>query len=295
MNLQDSTFKKTENLGYPINNTEDDRYFVLAANGKTGYYSSGKKGGQGLNDLYSIETNFESPKPSLYLVKGKTTKDNKNVEAKIVIEITSKNNKIYKTVKSNEINGQYIVILPPGNTYKVKYSYDNVDYKTIDIDANGLTAYTEKIVDINFDTKPIETPTVAVTPTVAITPTVAVGTKTTSTITNPTKIQKEVMSFVDRYGDIQYEGLDFRVQIAAYKFPKNYVYKHLSALGKVENVLLDDGITRITIGGVFNTIRKAFEHNKKVINAGQKDAFVTAIYKGKRVYLEELEKMGVFK
>ncbi len=295
MNLQDSTFKKTENLGYPINNTEDDRYFVLAANGKTGYYSSGKKGGQGLHDLYSIETNFESPKPSLYLVKGKTTKDNKNVEAKIVIEITSKNNKIYKTVKSNEINGQYIVILPPGNTYKVKYSYDNVDYKTIDIDANGLTAYTEQIVDINFDSKPIETPTVAVTPTVAITPTVAVITKTTNTITNPTKIQKEVMSFVDRYGDIQYEGLDFRVQIAAYKFPKNYVYKHLSALGKVENVLLDDGITRITIGGIFNTIRKAFEHNKKVINAGQKDAFVTAIYIGKRIYLEELEKMGIFK
>jgi hypothetical protein len=31
-----------------------------------------------------------------------------------------------------------------------------------------------------------------------------------------------------------------------------------------------------------------------VIAAGQKDAFVTVFYKGKRVYLEELEKMGVF-
>jgi hypothetical protein len=31
----------------------------------------------------------------------------------------------------------------------------------------------------------------------------------------------------------------------------------------------------------------------KVVAAGQKDAFVTAIYNGKRVYLEELEKLGL--
>jgi hypothetical protein len=62
----------------------------------------------------------------------------------------------------------------------------------------------------------------------------------------------------------------------------------------VENLLLDDGITRITIGGNFNTLGKAFEHNIKVINAGQKDAFVTVLYKGKRIYLEDLEKMGIF-
>ena len=59
--------------------------------------------------------------------------------------------------------------------------------------------------------------------------------------------------------------------------------------------MLEDGITRITIGGVFNTIRKAFEHNKKVVIAGQTDAFVTVLYKGKRIYLEDLEKMGIFK
>ena len=49
------------------------------------------------------------------------------------------------------------------------------------------------------------------------------------------------------------------------------------------------------IGGIFKTIGEAYEHNKKVIKAGQPDAFVTAIYKGKRIYLEELEKIGIFK
>ncbi|MGZ3921798.1 MAG: hypothetical protein ACXVC7_15980, partial [Bacteroidia bacterium] len=90
------------------------------------------------------------------------------------------------------------------------------------------------------------------------------------------------------------EGLEFRVQIAAYKFPKNYVYKHLKGLGKIEKLLLEDGITRITIGGKFNTLGKAWKHNKRVITAGQGDAFVTALYHGKRVYLEDLEKMGIF-
>jgi hypothetical protein len=102
------------------------------------------------------------------------------------------------------------------------------------------------------------------------------------------------MKYVEKYGDVSAEGLEFRVQIAAYKFPKNYTYKHLKGLGKVENLLLDDGITRITIGGNFSTIGKAWEHNKKVINKGQTDAFVTALYKGKRVYLEDLEKMGIY-
>lgn len=76
------------------------------------------------------------------------------------------------------------------------------------------------------------------------------------------------MKYTAKYGDISAEGLEFKVQIAAYRFPKNYTYKHLKGLGKVQNLLLGDEITRITIGGAFNTIAKAWAHNKKVIKAG---------------------------
>ncbi len=85
------------------------------------------------------------------------------------------------------------------------------------------------------------------------------------------------------------------MQVAAYKYPKNYKWDHLKNCGKVEHLLLEDGITRITIGGAFLKLNDAFEHNKKVIKAGQTDAFVTAIYNGRRVYLEELEALGIFK
>ena len=183
--------------------------------------------------------------------------------------------------------------MPPGATYKIRYIFDNFDYKNIDIDASKLTEYTEQIVDINFNLPKKDTVVAVITPTVAvITPTKTV---VKDNFVPRNKLQEKIMRYVEKYGDISAEGLDFRVQIAAYKFPKNYTYKHLKGLGKVENLLLEDGITRITIGGVFNTIRKAFEHNKKVVIAGQTDAFVTVLYKGKRIYLEDLEKMGIFK
>ena len=109
-----------------------------------------------------------------------------------------------------------------------------------------------------------------------------------------TALQQKIKDYSEKYGDITAEGLVFRVQIAAYKYPKNYLYNHLKGLGKVENLLLDDGITRITIGGDFNSLSAAYEHNVKVILKGQTDAFVTVLYKGKRIYLEDLEKMGIF-
>lgn len=43
-----------ENLGFPINSTDDDVYFTLSGNGKFGYYASVKQGNKGDLDLYKI-------------------------------------------------------------------------------------------------------------------------------------------------------------------------------------------------------------------------------------------------
>jgi hypothetical protein len=295
MSLVDSTWKMTEHLGYPINSTDDDIYFVLSAYGNNGYYSSGKKGGSGLKDIYLIETNFPKQR-MLYMVKGKTLSDNNPVETNIKIEVTSQNNRVFKDFTSNSSTGQYLVTLPAEAQYKITYTYKDKAPQVFTLSTMGITGFTQTIHDVAFANK--DTAKV-ITPTVAVTPTVATVTKTTEVVKADdfvprTKMQEKIMKFVEKYGDISAEGLEFRVQIAAYKFPKNYVYKHLKGLGKVENLLLDDGITRITIGGKFATIKRAWEHNKKVVNAGQTDAFVTALYQGKRVYLEDLEKMGIF-
>lgn len=45
---------KPMNLGYPINTADDDIYFVLSGDSRTGYYASGKEGGYGEKDIYII-------------------------------------------------------------------------------------------------------------------------------------------------------------------------------------------------------------------------------------------------
>jgi len=108
-------------------------------------------------------------------------------------------------------------------------------------------------------------------------------------------MQKKISKYSTTYGKISAEGLEFKVQVAAYKTPKNFKYPHLKKLGKIEKLMLPDGLTRITINGKFKTLEAAWAHNKKVIKAGQEDAFVTALYKGERIQLQDLEKMGIFK
>jgi hypothetical protein len=280
----DSTFKHVENIGYPINSPDDDIYFVVAANGTRGYYSSGKDGGKGLKDIYMVETNFPSNKLKVYLVKGKVTSEGKPIEAGFVVEITTLDNKVYRNAKSNTVNGNYLTTLPAGQKYKLKFSYKEFKDQEFEIDASQIEKYTEMLLDIKFDIPKDTTPIVKRDSLV----------KDTFVTTN--KKLTNIKNFAGKYGDVTSEGLEFKVQVAAFKYPKNYTYKHLKGLGDISKTLDGNGkVTLITVGPAFKTLREAWDLNKKAVNAGQKDAFVTAYYKGKRIYLEQLEKLGIFK
>ena len=306
LNWKDSTFSKPVNLGYPINTTDDDIYYVLSAKGDRGYYASGKKGGEGLKDIYTVYPGYIGKKPSLYLIKGKITAEGMPVAASVLVEIVDQNNKKLGDFVSSSSTGNYLVSLPAGGMFKLIYKYKSYPYKTLDINTTGLEGYDEKLFDVNFnlaDTLPpvvIALPVVkdtvvaVVKPVVVREPVVKAPVVLKDKFKPNTALQQKIKDYSEKYGDITAEGLVFRVQIAAYKYPKNYLYNHLKGLGKVENLLLDDGITRITIGGDFNSLSAAYEHNVKVILKGQTDAFVTVLYKGKRIYLEDLEKMGIF-
>lgn len=109
-----------------------------------------------------------------------------------------------------------------------------------------------------------------------------------------TNIQKKIVMYTQKYGNISADGLEFKVQIAVFKYRKNYDFPRLKNLGTVNVESLSNGVVRITIGGSFKTLGEAFELNKKVVMAGQSDAFVSVFYKGKRIYIENLEHKGIF-
>ena len=443
MRTEDSTFKKTENLGYPINSSSDDIYFVMGANGNTGYYSSGKKDGKGMKDIYQVEPNFSWPKPALYLVKGTVRNGVSGIECAIKVEITSKNNKLYKVLKSNSKSGDYLVSLPPGVSYQLTYMYKNLPEQRLNINAVDLNGYMEKVNNVNFEEKPdvlasanasltnpkaepelkavVSTPSlntdvaivtatsttqalaftetktaepvktvpkapepiteevinhvitpaaetqtvtevvnipkkepevtktepekiasaetktpekepVAETPAperkeaavkttppaepavaIAKRPVVATADFTTNPVTStplslppvkkPSKDefvpvngpQVKAVKFTEKYSAVTADEMEFRVQVAAVKNDKNVTLPNQRLLGKVEKLNLNDGFVRITVGGAFKTLGEALEHNKKVVRAGQKEGFIIALYQGKRVSLDELEKMGLLK
>ncbi|MBA2610321.1 MAG: PKD domain-containing protein [Bacteroidetes bacterium] len=109
-----------------------------------------------------------------------------------------------------------------------------------------------------------------------------------------TNIQKKTMFYAEKYGNIAADGLEFKVQIAIFKYRSSYSFPKLKNLGKIETEIADEGGTRMTIGGAFKTLNEAFEFNKKVVKAGQTDAFVSVFYQGKRIYIENLERKGIF-
>jgi tetratricopeptide (TPR) repeat protein len=303
MDAKDSVFRVIKNMGFPINSTDDDIYFVLAANNKEGYYSSGKKGGLGLKDIYLVNPEFEEAKPALYLVKGKTTLDGQTVESAIQVVMTSKNNEVFGNFNSNDASGKYLMSLPAGQSYKLIASYKDFPKQEKELDATAIAGFNEKSIDFDFTTKKD-----TVIPVVVKKDTAVVVAKVekleTRVIEKPlakdnfvprNRIQEKIMAFVEKYGDISAEGLEFKVQVGAYRNANNSPFSKMKNIGKVEQLLLQDGIVRITAGGAYSTIRAAWTHNKKLVNLGIADAFVTALYKGKRVLLEELVEMGIFK
>jgi tetratricopeptide (TPR) repeat protein len=277
----DSTWSTPKNLGYPINTPDDDRYFVLSTDGKRGYYASGKEGGFGLHDIYIVDMPDDFVKPDVIMVKGNTTLDGKPVTTKISVDMTD-NGKNYRAMNTQHPFENYLVNLVPGHNYKITYQLNGFPDEIRTVDAMALSGYTEKIFDINFSTKKdsLKADSLKTNPLPAV-------------VKNDSIKKTDGGDITSQIGNSTKEGLEFKVQIAAYNLPKNYKYDYLKGLGKVEKLLLDDGITRFTIGGSFRTLNEAIAHKEKVIAAGQKDAFVTAIYQGKRVYLEDLEKLGL--
>ncbi|HWY37298.1 MAG TPA: hypothetical protein VNY73_01980, partial [Bacteroidia bacterium] len=89
------------------------------------------------------------------------------------------------------------------------------------------------------------------------------------------------------------EKMVFKVQIGAYRFPKNYKWGRLKDLGAPEAVNYPDGITRFTQGS-FNNIHAAEKLRQSAIKKGQKDSWIVGFIDGKRYTLEELIMVDFF-
>lgn len=145
----DGNWTSPQNLGYPINTTDDDLCFVLSADGSKGYYSSGKAGGFGLQDLYEIEMPANFEKPVIGMIHGKTSLDGKPAEVTIDVSLSDSHSK-YGTFYSNSFTGNYLLNLPAGNSYLLTYKFPNFPDQVQQIDLRDLKSFMEKTIELKY-------------------------------------------------------------------------------------------------------------------------------------------------
>jgi hypothetical protein len=298
----DSTFSDASepvNLGYPINTPGDDKYFVLATDGKHGYYSSGKSGGHGQQDIYQVNVDFDLKNVNVMLLNGYITYNGKPVEANI--DIKDQSGKL-RTVNlySKGYTGRYAVTLPLNHVYTVTYSLDGSASQVRVIDSLNGNEMLSKVIDIQFYSKAWQDSLRDIDSLAAVKKRLLetklsilqIDTSMFKTFPLDSMTLKMLNPYdyaliLSHYGNAKAPGLIFHVQVAAYNFPDNYRYDFLRPIGNIDTRVLDDKITRFTMGS-FETLNEAEAYRQKIVAAGQTDAFVTAEMQGRRYTIRDL-------
>ena len=150
--LADGGWDAPENVGYPVNSIDDDRFYVLSADAKTGYYSTAGRSDNGMHDIYTVAPGHFGKRPILALVVGVTNADGEPAEANITVS-NDKTGEIEAKYKSNSASGKYMLALTPGNKYKIAIEVEGFETKIDYIDIESLATYVQVEHDFNVYSK----------------------------------------------------------------------------------------------------------------------------------------------
>lgn len=112
-----NTFSPPENLGYPINSTDDDRSICVRADNQLAYISAYRPNGFGDLDIYRVKFNSAEPVIAIYtgqIFFGDTAKINQPKNYALAIIVTSKDHKDEFTFVPNPRSGRFVMALPAG-------------------------------------------------------------------------------------------------------------------------------------------------------------------------------------
>jgi hypothetical protein len=288
--LQDGKWMPPVNLGYPINTPDDDVFFIVSASGAHGYFASAKEGGYGGLDIFKID--MEAFKAKLLVIKGVVGDSVTRAPLMASIKLINKSSNMTSPSVSDATTGGYVLSLPSGSDYEVDVHADGYPDYSFNFSIPDTTTYREITKNIY-----LLKPGTAVTVKDSVKPVAVVNNGPCSLdrseiasrfagLTHDTNLLYNIANHVD--SGICLKEMRFTVQIGAYRLPKNFRYKKY----EIQPVAINgfaDGITRFTMGSFF-TYRDALGLKDAAYKAGVKDVFVTGIYNGKRVLLENLIK-----
>lgn len=116
--VANNVWTKPINMGYPINTTDDDIYFVTSSDGRRAYYASFRPEGKGEKDIYLVTM----PKPfvqSVAILAGwLKNKDGSPIPKNSFVNIKMKDGQSL-SCKPNEASGKFVQTLFPGKEYEL--------------------------------------------------------------------------------------------------------------------------------------------------------------------------------
>lgn len=147
--LNDNTRKwsQPQNMGYPINTTEDDIYFVWSADGTRAYFASAREDGMGDKDIYVLHR--PDVVVPLIVLKGKIFSDKTKNPLNSTITVTDNTTKeVVSISNSNALTGKYTVVLTPGKNYNISVESEGYLFHSENFDIPNLKEFEEINKDI---------------------------------------------------------------------------------------------------------------------------------------------------
>ncbi len=118
-------WSEPQNVGYPVNTTDDDIFYVSSPNSRNAYFSSFREGGYGEKDNYMATFPNRKEAPLTLMIGTVTDKSGKPLPNVEIVVTDNLNGELVGVFHPNSLSGKYIFILTPGKNYNITYQAED--------------------------------------------------------------------------------------------------------------------------------------------------------------------------
>ncbi len=275
------SWSKPLNLGFPVNSSSDDIFFIVSNQTGMGFFSSNRTGGSGLMDIYKAKYPANTASKAEItgnIFAGDSTPAFVNMS---FIESEKPNDSI--VIFNDSLTGNFSFPLKFGKTYYININEKNYEPRSDTITVPELMYFCQQFKEIkNIYLNKIKQDTVPSVDSLALLATADSIARADSLA----KAEAELKSNLEKARNLidPKNVVLFRVQIGAFaKPPLRDVFKNIANL---QVIPFEDGLTRY-FSGAFSSYGEAKKRKEEIIAEGFEGAFIVAFKNSQRISIGE--------
>lgn len=150
----DGKWSKPENLGYPINTIGDEGSMIVAADGKTAYYSSDKTDSKGGLDIYTFELRKDLRPLKTLWAEGKVYDNKTKAGLPSTVVLTDVDTRQIVSKLQTDEDGNYLVTIPVGKNYAFNVHRKGYLFYSQNYDMSNISS--DSVYHVDIPLEPIE-------------------------------------------------------------------------------------------------------------------------------------------